>query len=1752
MSIDTSGGLLEGIRLSEGNNGFTFPPRDFVSGQPALDSIQDRAEYVLIADSSDPGKNDLEIADPDLRFLLTRNEGSVVRFRYDSFSRRWLPSPGGPPDELGPLGNDSRLTAPVPDESVTDAPFGLYVGGTVRLTTFTVSFVGAEVDFSPPSSLAAGTVEFSRSDGKLNFSQDDVDDFGGQAVLSQRQSFFDKVRSTGAIGALPASSAVDYHVFMNPRPASGQSPVVRIGYRRPLAAVQVPNEASLGTPASGTFTWSLDTGRVRVSPADVDSYAGMTLYYDGVTNGSLQLQRTSAGQPAAASPAAALAIAGAAGVTDSSRFVVFAEAAGQDRRYWRVVVKPVVLPFDKKPRPGTVYLSSADGSVYMNSFDVALYGSWTFSYLDTVVSVEHGVSVQFFRSGVNGSGVAKVPDFYVRYFVDEQIAVSAIGGTPFVMLPTTPLVDGVLKFSVAQAPGSSGTFTGDLLDGTDPSSPGLSYILDLDQHQLKFANRRTTTKVVLRPSPSLKLDDGAISRFGFELTKNGSPIVAGTDFAFDPDTGLVEFLDTVGVNEPGAVIGLAATVVAVLGSLNGLQAPSGTFSPSDAGKFVVARSGGNQGIYEVQSYVSPTLVLVSPAFAASGSVVVDIVIESEVVADRFWTELEPSFKKFSLAVADSPSGPFTDLDNGRFGVFPSVGQVNLLSPARLGQVFQVTYVSLDSDDNGVTVTPTNRVERALFRVRLETAVTTVGSKVAAFNPGGKSVSLDRPIDAFLNGVPLDPEDFQFQAPGKLTLSDAVTEGQSLVLNYWIEEALGGETNFTLLHSPVDLDSPAILADQQSTSFNGDQTDKLSSGSALFIGKVEVLIVQSAIYDPSKDVTDVTFESVPTVDSAGAPILVTGPVTAPGFRIAETAAVDVFTKGTNKVLVEGNVSSGYLTGTVVTVDGDPFSVLNSSFNADLNKTEITVSAPAKRNHIIPVLTRTVRPILFPGTSFQTKRPANVDFDFTLIRMGAERKVFVRGVDYDLAEGGIISLDFDVSFGDSLHALYVARTFQGFGTSFVANYAYAVAPGSSNGIGGQRLLATYNLYAPDTFFYRIETVATFLPEVQDLLRSSASSGSSGPAIQDATGQANKDFGRPSPYFNEQHLANVDVVIRRLLLFYNGLVNIYEDILSDLDGRIVGGNRGRFRFDGAIDNPVRSSFYDVTNDIDDQVKLYDRLQLTGFFSFDTVPVYGTMAVPNSLSRIFPTYLAKSAALNDQVDFANFGNPMGSLDVDGIKLAFTVQSAKARSTFTKELGSATYVIPKNGDEESLVPRFVPSQDVSIYTLDGRLVDTATVLAATTTEPATVILDVAAPLTEGSIMQDVSDAGNPVNHFYTPGRDLAVDSDNGQVINTTFPPPLNAIQNEVVGEEVIDAILILNNTDLFPKRVPALDGLALNDDGRVPEPPLLRSSESVLLLRELAAFGALGHAVVELDKVTATSSTIPVTATSIIQFLNGPNSGQSRTVLTALGPASFALSVALPLADPAGSDFVVTSAVETLSDVLGLEIGVLSTNVPGSPTSPGSQLLTIASEVSSAEAAVLCVGDQLASGTGTATGAVLTDPSADFTSAGVAAGDLVFVPSGVNRGLFRSNLVTGQSLVVDIAAPWQVFPGSGPTPYVVLRTLSFLSEGHGEFLTKFYRETLAFLSSTQAFLAAPTDAGKAARTAAVNARTSAISDFAIELEGLLNDDNLYEVRYLWIDQRTNRKNGVLTQKNQAVSQRDDDLRKLVEDQQKLLVLESA
>ena len=1752
MTLDTSGALLEGIRTSSGNNSFTYPPRDLITDQTVFSGVASRAEYALVASHPDSTVYGTDIGDPRLSFSWTRNEGTVVRFDYDSFNRRWNTLPGATPVSLGTFAQHLRIT--VPDQTVSSSSTSLYLGSPTRLVTFVIQLVETDGNFTNPP---AGIAQVSKSSGTVNFGTSDLANpiYAGATAYTTGQLFIDRSKTNGLIGTLPGLGVTpNYEIFMNPIPGHGQFPRVRIGYQSYLTPIEVPTEADFSVPSNGTFQWSLDTGKIRLSFIDAVTSPSMGVYYDGVFTGNVQFARITLSVTNTYWPGAGYTVPYFIGLTDPQRYVLFYTTVDtnnvQTRSYLNVKLTDYTNPPSSSPPDGTVYINTVDGTVYLSQTDVSnIFDAVSFEFIDSYLKIENGVSVQIYRSGVNTSYINVEPDIVIRYKVIDQVISNGLLQVPFAMLPTVPLKNANLKYSIAPSSGSTGTFVGDLVDGNNPNELGFGYVLDLDNKRLSFTNRETISLTLAKSASQIKLAKPMINETGFLITKNGASIRPGVDFDFNSTSGFVEFIEPIGENDPMNELDILGNFV----SPNLFKTVKSSFNSGMVGQFLLVASGPNTGIYLVTSIQSPHSIgvdIVQWPFIGPGTA--DIRVTNEVVVDRVWTDFVVPFKKFSV-VKTNGTAPSKTLTVSEFSVLATTAQVNLNSPAQPGDVYQVTYTSLDSTDNGVTTTPTTHVEYAAFKIRQEVATTAYGTTKVLINSYGRTVDPSHPIKVYVDGVTQDDGTFTFTAPGTIALGAPVTT-ETVIVDYWVREAFGGETNFNLLNQSVDVDFPQILAGNVTTSFNSDQTALVSAGSAFLIDKKEVVIVKSVVYDSVSDTTTVTFEETPTISSETTSALQVSGYVSGSYRELETATADAFVKGTNTISINGQHS--YPAGTIVTVNGDPYLVSVYKYDSVHNKTLLMTSGPAKFNYIIPKITRTIRPVFFNGSSFSVSQIVDTAYPFTLILQSSVNRVLVNGVDYQTDETGKIFLNFSLNFGDSLHALYVARNTQPAGTVFEINYAYGIAPDSDNGILGQSLLSSYDLYAPDTFFYRVETVQSFIPEVISSMKQS-SSGGSGPNIGNATSLKTKDYGYPSLYFDEQHLGNYDVVMSRLLKFYNDLANGYEDILANLDGRVVGAESGRFRFDGNFDNPPRSQYSDITNDIDDKVLLYNDVMLSGFYTFIDIPVYGAMWESNNLSRIYPDQVNVSTALNSKVGPSNKGKVLGALGISNITSVGPFTSTRAVEKFASDPTGLILTVTENGNSDQMNPPFAVGQKVNLYDHTGVFSLASTVTYANGVGPYQIIITNPTTLPYGSIVQDTSDPTVSLNHFYTPGRDLAVNTNNGQIINISLPPPLDVNQTPIVGNELVDTDILYTNQSTVPRRIPVLDGLTENDDGHVGRPTSFYKNETDLLTAETFASAGFTKASVALNLGIANLVSITTGTVNVgdrIDFLDGPNAGQFSIVsvvgATVSGVTTCTVSSPFSVASGVQNVLQTIANTPTLFSILNDETAVTQSNTVVGPT--GSSIIgTVNSELNSISQIMLSFGSWAVNSTGTVTSDTLTDNSIDFTSGSITLGSFIVVSDGPNIGLYKISSIDQHSISVITDPPYNGFASPGGVSYTIINPWSFLSRKGFDFVNPFIQSTLTWISQTQTWSTILSSAGVANRITQIQGRQSDITGFIKQVSGLLEtDDKIYSSRYLWIDSRTNKKTGTLIQKSMAVSNREDATQKLLADQQRLLIAE--
>jgi hypothetical protein len=148
---------------------------------------------------------------------------------------------------------------------------------------------------------------------------------------------------------------------------------------------------------------------------------------------------------------------------------------------------------------------------------------------------------------------------------------------------------------------------------------------------------------------------------------------------------------------------------------------------------------------------------------------------------------------------------------------------------------------------------------------------------------------------------------------------------------------------------------------------------------------------------------------------------------------------------------------------------------------------------------------------------------------------------------------------------------------------------------------------------------------------------------------------------------------------------------------------------------------------------------------------------------------------------------------------------------------------------------------------------------------------------------------------------------------------------------------------------------------------------------------------------------------------------------------------------------------------------------------------------------------------------------------------------------------VSSNSVTISDDYPYVYFPSIGSSsPYIIIQPWSFISPIESEVATFFLSKTIKFYDDTVSWYGAPSLAGTQDRINIVQARREDMASFINSILDLfISDDQLYDKRYLFIQQRTDKKDGTLFKIIQSKSQRIDDAKKLAAGQKKLLIAQS-
>lgn len=936
-------------------------------------------------------------------------------------------------------------------------------------------------------------------------------------------------------------------------------------------------------------------------------------------------------------------------------------------------------------------------------------------------------------------------------------------------------------------------------------------------------------------------------------------------------------------------------------------------------------------------------------------------------------------------------------------------------------------------------------ERVSFLVRKEKLDHPTPTAVIGFNPDGLEVATQPAPRAYRGGRPQTSSQVQINhANSTVTfieaprVTDALPSGptvapsENVYLDYYVYEAVGGEQNFTVLQPPMQGVVVTISAEANDFYLAGDRTGIFTPEVLLLVEGAELYSVGSATYDSLNQWTHVVLASPQTFESSfnnpklavsSGPVRVTGSPMSPSYFLTELLPYDVVARGSSVLHIGGDVSRTYVSGTVLLFSTGPFSdyylVSGSTYNTATGKTDVTLVTETFRQYSGIPLKRSVRPVFAsPSTSLLTLRSPKLERPLTVYRRvsGLVGDLLQSPEDYTIDESGVVTLSYPLRPNEEVGVLYTGSVVVEAGRSFRASYTFGIVPTEANGLLNQTLVADYTTYAPDSFFWRVETFTNFRGELSEAYAEAAKSSvpTSGPVLENSVQPRLFEQGRESIYYEEGYLYNEDLVARPTLKYYNDVINYLENVLQYMDGRVVGDRDGRFLFDGVTDNPYRSTFASVTNQIDDKFKVSPAPYAVSGppFVLTSIGTYQEVYKPAASSRFYPTKRNSFGSTADPSGL-EVGDPI--LDVGTTKLT-SVSNVQRRFpwamvTSKAVVGAVTLAVDSaEGSIDLLRPAFTVGMRVAIIAQDGTVLvsDSASLTLGGVSATNLTLDPLPVEIPRGATVR-LATNDTTYRKGYRLGIDLAVDLDKGLLtyLDPTDPVWTLLTPSVPAAGEALDVGVAMSNTLTAPSRFPALDGRTTDDDGNRGFPLLTPS-----VLSEVSSVGYLPE---ELGIVNAGTGSLPGATTP--PFIGTGSLDATGTIIT---------STAGPWSSPAPQlyDIVdIRTGPNAPSDYrIVISVGANTITVNSPFVAPGDTNFTFTVAVSSS----------IASGTATISpNTSLQDPLANFSN--TLPGQTVIITTGVMAGLRRQ--------VVSVVSPTELtiepLPNTGSFGYRISNSLA-------------------------------------------------------------------------------------------------------------------
>ena len=558
-------------------------------------------------------------------------------------------------------------------------------------------------------------------------------------------------------------------------------------------------------------------------------------------------------------------------------------------------------------------------------------------------------------------------------------------------------------------------------------------------------------------------------------------------------------------------------------------------------------------------------------------------------------------------------------------ISPMGGTVYFNTSLRENQIVEMDYSQanssglqyLDDDGNPVLV-----VEQLPLYVRQE-QTTRVSGFTYDFNPTTRTtVNTVTPyvwVDGMLQNYGYEEQYEINWDDNEIHFSTEIASTATVLINYAVTEAFGGEQVYTASTTPVFRPPFFVEAEEPTFTLQTDRTTDMVPGKLLRLGAAPFYI-KAASYSAVTGLTSVTLFPTPEVEAGSrAPgndvlsLITTVPVTTDvdgvvtagslGFLLTLSATYEPVDKGMDHITFHGDVTQYAVPGHMLEMDGYPYLIVGGTLAEDGLTTLVQVSSPFYRgfNSATDVIKISVRPLYPPNArNFLGVNPLVPTEDMELVLYGeTDRTGFALPgrtltprTEYNIdPDSGAVSLleplQAALSPGQTLYLSYTQmKQLQPIVAMqtvvyplYSSAYSYVTMPSDENGFLGSILQGTYTYHRPDTFYFRAVPVSDYMGEVaaDAVAASAAALPHSGPVVTSSNGSNNWDYGNLPLQSEIVNLENQDHAARRLISMYDGGIRGFEQVAETISGDVIGARDGKFRFFVGRNRPYAPQGYE-----------------------------------------------------------------------------------------------------------------------------------------------------------------------------------------------------------------------------------------------------------------------------------------------------------------------------------------------------------------------------------------------------------------------------------------------------------------------------------------------------------------------------------------------------------------------------------------------